>query len=424
MYLMQESSNSKQVSIKQLAPVLTALAFILGIAVGVGAIFVINFLGDSAKSRTPQTENKSVEAYSKYYDQEFLNKVLQTFDSNYIGNVQEDKSAITYGMIKGLISSLDDQYTTFLTPEETAQYKNQSTGDIEGIGVTLAYNGQNTYVESVLQGYPAEEKGIMPGDIIIEVDGVDMSSSLPAVVASKIRGKQDTEVKLIIFRTAESKDETLTLSVVRKKIEIDNITWEKINENTIKVDIVQFNDVSVSSFNRLWDSVVEDIQSSDLKIENVIVDLRGNPGGYVFGVRYVLEDFLKENQIIMKERNKANNEKVFRDNREGIFENANVIVLVNEGSASASEIFAAAIRENNRGLIVGMPTVGKGVEQQMIEFEGNGMLLLVFQEWLTPRGNLVTKENPIKPDHVVEYGVEDYIKRNDTQLNKALELLK
>ncbi len=415
------NNNTQTIISRQLAISLTALSLFLGIFVGF--IFAYAYFNSTNDN---QTNNSSLDSgISEYINEEYLANIINIFNEKYINNVEDlSKEDVTYGLVKGFVSSFDDKYTNFLDPEEASEYLSQSTGDFQGIGVTLAYDGQNTYVETLLKGNPAEIEGILPGDVILKVDDKDVAEMLPSQVAVLIRGEKGTNVKLDILRVKDSVPETLQFQIERNLIDIDNITWEKLEDGTIKINIAQFNDETLESFNKTWDKVVNEILDIEENPENIVVDLRGNPGGYVYSVRYVLEDFLSDGKIIMKERSNRGEIKEYKDRRKGSFEESNLYVLVNEGSASASEIFASAIQDNERGTIIGKPTVGKGVEQELIKLEDGSLLLLVFQEWLTPNEKRINEDSPIIPDFEVEYTVEDYKKNDDKQLNKALELVK
>lgn len=407
----------------------TAFPFVIIVALLLG-IFLGIFIGGFPGSINEFFENSSkdskedvLDSNSTYYDEEELGIVYEIIKQRYIGSLPEEQK-VTDELIKGLVNALDDPYTIYLTPEETEEYKKSRSGDFEGIGVSLSYDGQNTFVETVFEGFPAENAGVMVGDIIIEVDGEDMNKKTPEIVATKIRGEKGTDVKIKIYRESESalKD----LIITRDTILVDNISWEKVDENTALIDISQFSDESPSAFNKSWDKVKNQINNEyGENLDSLIIDLRNNPGGYVVSVKYVLEDFLKNGSVMMQEREKDKEPVIFKDQRKGLFEDTKVVVIVNQGSASASEIFAAAIKENGRGEIIGMKTVGKGVEQEVIDsLPGGGMLFVVFQEWLTPNGNSLDKENPITPDIIVDFTNEDYKNGVDPQLNKAKELVK
>jgi len=388
------------------------------IILGFGTGFVVNGFLNSAGSGY-----EIAETGENVYDTQYINNIISTVDQRYLEEVPTSRKDITYEMVKGFISSLDDRYTTFYTPEEAEEYFQQSAGNFEGVGITISYNDEleYTYIETVLKGNPAEQAGLLPQDIIVAVDGEDTSDSNPSEVASLIRGEKGTEVTIDILRENSSGSfEDLSFDVTRNLIDLDSITWEKIDDETVLIDIVQFSDDSSVVFNQKWDNVVSEIEAEE-GVNDVIVDLRNNPGGYVSSVIYVLEEFLDDGDVIMKERNKETIVNEYKDDREGAFEDKDIVVLVNEGSASASEIFAAAIQENEKGEIVGMPTVGKGVEQELIDFSDGSLLLLVFQEWLTPNENRISPENPIAPDFEVDLTIEDFRNDRDPQLDKAIE---
>lgn len=426
-YMNQEQNKTDRFAVG----VVAVCALIIGIFVGLVGRDTVSLVNKSFNITTnapnipgdviPQSNSEDL------YDKEYVSKVINIFKQRYIEEIDADNSAdYTYGVIKGFISALDDRYTTFLTPEEAAVYYSQRNPDFEGIGVTLGYNeeGGYTYVESVLKAHPAERNGILPLDIIYKVDGEDMSGKRPEEVAPKIRGEKGSIVSLQILRDSEGSFQEQNFSITRETIQIDNIQWEPIDDSTVKINIIQFSDNTVNEFNANWTSVVNDITSKTPNLKNIIVDLRNNPGGYVMGVQYVMEEFLPNGAVIMRERSKKDGETQYTDKRTGSFEDKKVVILVNQGSASASEIFTSGLQENGRAQVVGMPTVGKGVEQELIELSDGSLLMLVFQQWLTPNGNEISEDNPIKPEFEVEITQEDYQSRKDPQLDKALELLR
>lgn len=421
----KHEENPNLITPPQIQPVLIGMALFLGLMIGGLVVYAIDLVDNDNYNNSA---NQEVLGSSSYYDQEYLQDVVDTINSKYLGETDGlTKDAITYGLVKGLVNSLGDKYTFFLNPEEAEAYFSQAAGDFEGIGVVLSFNGQYAYIETVLKDQPAQLAGVQAGDIILEVDGEDVSDMLPAVVAQKIRGEKDTKVTLKLYRaedTASAQLDEIDITITRNRIEVDNITWAKENDNTVTINISQFSDKDLQTFIGNWDNVVAEIQAEAPNVENIIVDLRNNPGGYVAGVNYILEEFLENGEIVMKERTKNQEEKVYKDSRKGQFENKNLIVLVNESSASASEIFAAAIQDNDKGKVVGEKTVGKGVEQELQQFGDGGILFLVFQEWLTPDGRRITPENPITPDYEVEYNLDNFKNNTDPQMDKALELLK
>ena len=406
--------------------------FILGVYIGLSFFHILKPTQvDSSKKLESQKYYSEIlgvdynfEKLNNYFDLNYLNEVLSQVEENYIDDLDsQNKNKYTYGLIKGLIYSLDDPYTRFLDPEESKFYYEQKDPDFEGVGIALQYKDQYTIVETVLKGYPAESAGVLAGDVIVGIDGVDVSGMLPEQVANKIRGEKGTSVNLKVIRLSNGVGKEVEFNIVRAKIENQNIKWESLDEYTISIDITEFNDKSLFDFNNEWNKVVNEINKDKPLLKNIIVNLRNNPGGRVMAVLHVMEDFFSTNTVLFKELDNKGNLVEFKDSRTGSFENKNVYVIVNEGSASASEILSAAIQDHKRGVIVGKPTVGKGLMQTVIEMSDSSILMLVFQKWLTPNNKEITHESPIKPDYEVEYTVDDFRKGVDTQLNKVKSLI-
>jgi carboxyl-terminal processing protease len=356
-------------------------------------------------------------------DTELINNVYQLVKQEYIKDLP-NKDQLTRGMIKGFIEALDDTYSAYLTPEEAKEYLAAAGSQFEGIGVQLGFNGEYTYVESVFEGSPAQKNGVTVGDVVLQVDDKDVAGQRPELVATKIRGKAGTQVKIKFFRANTQK--AVDVNITRAQIDLDNISYKQLENGVIVIDIRKFteaeegNSNGVQVFNREWDKVVKEVVA--LKPKAVVIDLRSNPGGYVDSVRYVAEEFLKNGQVVMREFDRRSGEKVYTDGRAGELESIPVTVLVDSGSASASEILAAALQDNNRGKIIGVKTVGKGVEQKLMPVQDGSLLILVFRSWLTPNGKQISKEQPIQPDFEVEYKKDNNAKY-DSQMLKALEVL-
>lgn len=418
------SSNIRQraveeKSLKAAFPFMIFSALLAGVSLGVVLVSIPNVLKRDSSSIS-SAESISIDELGVNQ----LTEIYGILESTYINDLPLSKE-IEYGLIKGLISSLNDPYTNFLTPQEAEIYLDNRQENFEGIGVTLAYNGEYTYIETVLEGLPAFQNGMMSGDIILEVDGEDMTGKIPQLVASKVRGPKGSEVVLKVFRENDLLGESLEFKIIRDTIVVENIMWKDEGGGIVSIDISQFNGESPDAFNDAWDYTVNEIQSEVPNLTGIIIDLRNNPGGYVDSVRHTLEEFLPLEASLMGEATKTKETTTYRDGRVGAFEDVNIVVLVNEGSASASEIFAAAIQENNRGKIIGMSTVGKGVEQIIIDDFSDGSLFIVpFQKWLTPSGRSITKEDPIYPDIKVDYTAEDFQNGADPQFDKALEEVK
>lgn len=336
-------------------------------------------------------------------------EVWALIEKEYI-NKQIDGQALFFGAVKGLVSGLDDPYTAFLTPEESKDYASSNKGEFEGIGTTLRPEGEFVVVESPVDGSPAQKAGLEPGDVVLEVNGEDMQGVSVFEVASKIRGQAGTEVKIALFRP--NTGSRYEVNITRQKIDIDNISVTDAGDGIYKIKIFKFTEETVEAFNAQWDRAVQKVIDGNARA--VVIDLRNNPGGYVSSVEYVLGEFLPKGSLIFSEEDRDGNRVEHKVNRDGKLLNISLNVIVNQGSASASEIFAGAIQDHDRGSIIGKETVGKGVEQRLIQLSDGSLLQLVFQKWLTPDGRNISKDEPIKPDQEID----DYQQQENEALNQ------
>lgn len=384
-------------------------AITLSYALGILTTQVIQLASRSAPINSGISEQVSIEDIDSIY----INRVLERLSSEYLGEYP-DTETLTYGAIKGIVESMGDKYTSFLDPEESEAYFSSANNEFEGVGIVLGTEDSYTIVETVLEGNPADKAGLLSGDYITDVDEASVIGMSPYEVASLIRGEAGTEVKLTVYRS--STDDTLVFDVERARIDLENLDWEMLDENIAHISIYRFTEDSVRAFNQNWDSLVDEVVAAGP--DSIVIDLRNNPGGYVDSVRYVAEEFLSNGEVIFAEEYRSGNIANAVDQRSGQFEDIPVVVLVNQGSASASEIFAAAIQDNNRGQVVGLETVGKGVEQKLVQLDDGSLLIVVFRRWLTPDGKNISADDPIIPDILIENTLDE-----DLQLNKAIELL-
>jgi len=386
----------------------------------IGGIFLLGFFVGKLDVSNSNTPNYSLtgELNSEFngVDVNTLWEVWDELEKNYLEE-DLDGQAMLDGAVKGLVNSLGNPYNSYLNDEETANYLESNAGEFEGIGTTLRYTGEYTEIETPIDGYPAQKAGLRPGDKIVEVDGVETKGKEAYETAELIKGTAGTVVNLKVLRLGEN--DLLEFSIKREKIDVKSISYEDLGNGVYKIKITQFTEESLVEFKNQWDETAAEIYSKNP--ETVIVDLRNNPGGYVDGVLYILDEFFPSNTLLMSERDRNGNEAQSKAKRNGRFEDVDLIVLVNEGSASASEIFAGAIQDNNRGQIIGMPTVGKGVEQIVINLKNGGSLHVVFREWVLPSGRVISSDEPITPDVEVDLTEEDFLGRKDPQLDKALE---
>jgi len=393
-----------------LTVIIVVVAFASGLLIGTSGVLTSKAFLQTANSSTPFDSNYLLTIYSK-------------MQQDHLGTTPTTEG-ITQSMAQGLVESLNDPYSAYLNPKDAQAYLKMADSAYDGIGVQLGYNGEYTTVESVIEGFPGQQAGLLSGDIIVSVDGESMAKTRPEVVATKIKGIAGTTVKMQIYRTSEAR--TIDFDIVRAEIKLDNITFKELDNGIIRISIARFTEGAKGSlsgadvFMNKWDEVISQVAAKNPK--GIILDLRNNPGGYVTAVRHVAEEFLSSGKIIMREEEKNKDESIYYDNRTGRLESVPMVVLVNEGSASASEIMAGAVQGNDRGEVVGQKTVGKGVEQELLPMDDGALLLLVFRKWLTPTGVQISKDSPITPDTLVEYtaAVGEGL---DSQLQKAFEIV-
>jgi carboxyl-terminal processing protease len=353
-------------------------------------------------------------------DFSILNEVYSLLQQNYLKNELPDKADLIEGAAKGLVTALGDKYTVYYTKSEWDELQNSNAGRFEGIGVKLLGGKDYAEVETAIAGSPAAAAGIMAQDLILEVDGVSTKGLPLGQVAEKIRGTEGTMVKVKLLRPKTGKE--LSFELKRTKITIRAIETESAPHNGLHVKLTRFTETEISEFKSLWDGVVAKAQAD--KASYLVLDLRNNTGGWVNAANYVLEDFFPQGTLVLREVDKDGNEQQIKTTRAGRLQDMKLVVLVNSGSASASEIVAGALQDTGRAKLVGQPTLGKGVEQVIQRTSDGGSLFIVFKKWLTPSGKNLSESNALKPDYDIELTEADISARRDPQLDKALEIVR
>ncbi len=321
-----------------------------------------------------------------------------------------------YGAISGMVASLGDPYTTFFPPVEAKSFGEQISGQIEGVGMEVGVKDDVLTVIAPVKGTPAYRAGIKPGDKILKIDDVVTNTLNTESAIKLIRGKKGTTVRLTLFRAGVK--EPFEISVVRDVINMPTVDTESKGD----VFIVRLYSFSAISPNLFRDALRQFVESGKTKL---ILDLRGNPGGYLEAAQDMASWFLPTGKVIVSEdfRNKDNNQ-VFRSKGYDVFdEKLKMIILIDGGSASASEILAGALHEHGVAKLVGSQSFGKGSVQELVDITSDTSLKVTIARWLTPNGNSIS-HGGLTPDVVVKLDEEAYKKDGtDTQLNKALELL-
>lgn len=316
------------------------------------------------------------------------------------------------GAIEGMLARLDDPNTRYLEPAVEESARDSMEGEIQGIGVLVEMVDEQITVVSPFEGSPAERAGIRPGDVLLEADGVDLVGMDLSEAASLIRGPAGTEVQLVILRG----EETIDFSVTRDVVEIPSVRGEMLEGSLAYVRLSRFGNRTPEELS----DVLEDLLSHNPR--GMILDLRNNPGGGLDSSVEIADAFLEEGVVLIEEFG-TGRERVFRSSDSGMAEDIPLVVLINEGSASASEVLAGAIRDQERGVLIGSTTFGKGTVQTWHALSNGGGVRITTARWITPDGVWVN-ETGIMPDVVVhspESPPADL--SDDAQLQAAIEQL-
>lgn len=342
------------------------------------------------------------ESYHKIYD--------KFFDPTRI-----DRKKIIYGAISGMLKSLDDPYTVFLSPEESKKFQEDVKGEFEGVGMEIGIKKGELQVIAPLEGTPAQRAGLRPGDKILKINDKETFDLTIEQAVDLIRGPKGTEVTLTIFRSEWEKPKEFKIK--REVILVPSLKWE-IKENDVAyIKIYQFSEKADFEFNLAASKI---LASSAKKI---ILDLRNNPGGYLEIAQKIAGWFLEKGQIVVIEDFcQEKKRKEFKSEGPSRFSQYPMVVLINQGSASASEILAGALRDNRGILLIGEKTFGKGSVQELLNLK-EGSLKITVANWLTPKGILIS-EVGLEPDIKIEITEKEHEEGKDPQLEKALEIIK
>lgn len=321
-----------------------------------------------------------------------------------------------YGAIQGLASSLGDPYTVFFPPVEADLFASDIRGNFEGVGMEVLAQDGVLNVIAPLKDSPASRAGILAGDKIIRIDGETTNGLSTEDAVQKIRGPQGTSVSLTIVR--EGVKQPLEIAVTRAVIDLPVINTQILPGGIFKIDLYSF---SATSPNLFRNALREFIISGNGKL---ILDLRGNPGGYLEAAIDMASWFLPQSKVIVREDFAGTqSEKVYRSRGYDVFtDKLKFVILVDKGSASASEILAGALQEQGRAVLVGEQTFGKGSVQELIDLTKDTSIKITVARWLTPNGNSISAKG-VTPDFAVPYTIEDKTAGRDPQLEKAIEIL-
>lgn len=386
---------------RMLGVALVLAVFVLGMAIGDGRININrnkNSLVANELSRRP--------------DYNSVNEVYKALRENYDGKLTD--SQVTDGLKHGLAESTKDPYTVYLNPKEAKEFEGQLNNSFSGIGAQLGQDkDKNLEVIAAIDGLPADKAGIKAKDIITSINGQSTSGMSVDEAVSKIRGPKGTKVKLDIVR---DRTQQLPFVITRDDIKLPSVKSKIINGNIGYLQISTFSDDTI----KLVNDAATDFKSKGVKA--MIVDVRSNPGGLLDSAVSVSDLWLNQGQTILQEKRGGEVVKTYSAQDGSMFNGLPTVVLIDGGSASASEILAGALRDNNSAYLIGEKSYGKGVVQQLINFGNGSQLKVTVASWFRPNGQNINKKG-IKPDKVIKITDEDAKAGNDTQLKAAEEYL-
>lgn len=361
--------------------------------------------------------------------------VLSKIENNYYDKKAIDSQKMLNGAIIGMVESLDDPYTVYLPPKQNEDFKQGLAGKFEGIGAELSIKDKQIVVVAPLDGSPAQKAGVKAGDTIIRVNDESIAGWSLAQTVDKIRGPKGTEVKVAIVHKSANK--AVDVKIVRDTIQVKSlVSWTKkvkdideidnksasfsahLNDKVTYIRLSQFGDTANSEWTNIAIKLSQEIKK-DKEVKGIIFDLRNNPGGYLTDAVYIASEFIKDGTAVMQEDKNGEREK-FPVSGRGMLTEVPVMVLLNKGSASASEIVAGALRDHDRAKLVGETSFGKGTIQEAEDLGGGAGLHVTIAKWLTPNGTWVHKQG-LAPDYSIAVDQSDPTR--DAQLEKAVEEL-
>ena len=334
-------------------------------------------------------------------------------DKYYVKNIPDTQ--LFYGSLSGIVASLGDPYSVFMTPQDANQFQEDLKGNFEGIGAEIAVKNNNLIIIAPLSDSPASRAGLKPKDIIVKINGTSTLGMNVNNAVSLIRGPKGTEVTLTVFR--ESWNAPKEIKIIRDNITVKSVTWEYKDGGIAYIKIRQFNDDTVP----LLDQAINEINSRN-NVKSIILDLRNNPGGYLESAIEIAGEWIGDKVSVSEKLRDGSETKHHSDNNPRLI-SYKTVILVDGGSASASEIVAGALQDWGKATIVGTKTFGKGSVQDLTNLPDGSSVKLTIAKWFTPKGRSI-EDNGIEPDVKVELTEADYNKDTDPQLNKAIELLK
>lgn len=379
--------------------IVSVIIAVVGFVGGMRANDLIVAFGNNQNKNTPSELNLSSL-------QEVYGKLREKYDGKL------DAQALVDGAKKGLVEATGDPYSVYFTDAEAKQFFGDLEGKFSGIGAELDKRDNQLVIVATIDGSPARKAGLLAGDKIVKVNNEESADWAVEKAVSKIRGDKGTTVKLSIVRGDELKE----FSIVRDEIVTPSVTSEVTSDNVGYIRISRFAEGDTST---LTAKAAEEFKSKGVK--GIVLDLRGNGGGYLTAAQDVSSLWLKDKTVV-QERRDGKVQDTLKSGNNPVLEGIPTVVLVDGGSASASEIVAGALKDNGAAKLVGVKTFGKGSVQDIVTLSSGGQLKVTIAKWYTPNGKNINKEG-IEPDVKVEISDDDLKNNRDPQKDRAFTLV-
>lgn len=389
------------------------VAFILGLIGGRQTYQVVNDTLDNARIGQVYNKKANPDYLSKDVNFNLFWDAWDIIEKNYVKQPVND-TQLFYGAIAGSVAALGDPHSVFFDPDTTKEFTEELSGRFEGIGAEIAMKNDHITIIAPLPDSPAAKAGLMAGDMILAIDGQETIGMSLDFAVNKIRGPKGTEVDLRISR--DDADEPKNYKIIRDKIKIQSVKWEMLDNNIVHLKLLYFNEDTEAAFNQ---AILQIIAKNP---KGIIFDMRNNPGGFLDTAISVSSEWI-DNNVIVYEKSSDGSMKEHKSVGQARLKDFPTVVLINDGSASGSEIVAGALKDYDIAELIGEKTFGKGSVQSMFPLADGSSIKLTIAQWLTPKENMIDGQG-IEPDIEVKLTPEDFNNDKDPQIDKAIEILK
>lgn len=403
--LQNQAMQKKQRAQKSFTIFVSVLIFCVGL--GFGSLITTI---DQSDSRVEQAKQQLLGS-TQNPDFDLFWEVWKDVKNDHVGQpVNEEK--ILYGAITGIVAGLDDPYSAYFTPEQSQGFMDEINGEFEGIGAEVSIKNNALVVVTPLPDSPAMKAGVQPGDRIVSIDGVDTQTLSLNEAVGKILGEKGTTVTLLLQRGAQ---EPFEMTITRDRIHVDSVTGE-----TLTVDDKRITYIKIKQFNKdtypLFSAIAAQITID--RPDGIIIDLRNNPGGYLDSAVDVVSEFVSDGTPVVYERKSDGKDVAYKTDGSPKLTGFTTVVLMNPGSASASEIVAGALQDYEKATVIGTTSFGKGTVQDVRTYSDGSTLKLTIAQWLTPQKKVIDKTGVV-PEFYKENTTDDYMNNRDPQLDAA-----